>query len=108
MKRTKSMIYSETVESRELFLYATNDGRLYRQMITPVINNLRKKAIKGAYDSEKAVDAYYRIACEASKMYNKDFGYSFSVQDRFTAAVDMEEYYRDDEVFYGLEGVDNE
>lgn len=108
MKRTKSMIYNETVESRELFLYATNDGELYRQMITPVINNLRRKASKGWYDSEKAVDAYYRIACEASKRYNKDFGYSFSVQDRFTAAVDMEEYYRDDEVFYGLEGVDNE
>lgn len=108
MKRTKSMIYNETVESRELFLYATNDGRLYRQMITPVINNLRKKAIKGAYDSEKAVDAYYRIACEASKMYNKDFGYSFRVQDRFSCAVDMEEYYRDDEVFYDLEGAGNE
>ena len=108
MKRTKSMIYNETVESRELFLYATNSGDLYRQMITPVINNLRKKAEKGTYDSEKAVDAYYRIACEASKRYNKDFGYSFSVQDRFTAAVDMEEYYREDEVFYGLEGASNE
>ena len=108
MKRTKSMIYNETVESRELFLYATNDGRLYDYMITPVINNLRKKAEKGTYDSEKAVDAYYRISCEASKRYDKDFGYSFSVQDRFTCAVDMEEYYREDEVFYGLEGAGNE
>lgn len=35
-------------------------------------------------------------------MYKKDFGYSFSVGDRFTAAVEMEDYYRDDEVFYGL------
>ena len=34
-------------------------------------------------------------------MYNKDFGYSFSVQDRFTAAVEMEEYYKD-EVYYEL------
>ena len=108
MKRTKSMIYKETVESRELFLYATNDCELYRQMITPVINNLRKKAEKGTYDSDKAVDAYYRIACEASKRYNKDFGYSFSVQDRFSCAVDMEEYYGEDEVFYGMEGAGNE
>ncbi|MFR6539296.1 MAG: hypothetical protein ACLUPN_02345 [[Ruminococcus] torques] len=68
-------------------------------MITPIIENLRKKAIKGAYDKEKAVDAYYYIATEASKNYNKDFGYSFSVSDRFSAAVDMEEYYREDEVF---------
>ena len=103
MKRTKSMIYKETVESRELLLYATNDGNLYHRMIFPVIENLRKKAKKGTYDKEKAVDAYYRIACEASKMYHKDFGYSFSVQDRFTCAVDMEEYYRDDQVFYELE-----
>ena len=36
-------------------------------------------------------------------MYKKDFGYSFSVGDRFTVAVEMEEYYRDDEVFYGLD-----
>lgn len=103
MTRTKSMIYKETVESRELFLYATNDGRLYTRMITPVIENLKKKAVKGNYDKEKAIDAYYHVATEASKMYNKDFGYSFSVQDRFTAAVDMEEFYREDEVFYGLE-----
>lgn len=102
MTRTKSMIYKETVESRELFLYATNDGRLYTRMITPVIENLRKKAVKGSYDKEKAIDAYYHVATEASKMYNKDFGYSFSVQDRFTVAVDMESYYRDDEVFYNL------
>ena len=103
MTRTKSMIYKETVESRELFLYATNDGGLYRRMITPTIENLRKKAVKGNYDKEKAIDAYYYVATEASKMYKKDFGYSFSVQDRFTAAVDMEEFYREDEVFYGLE-----
>ena len=103
MTRTKSMIYKETEESRELFLYATNDGDLYRRMITPVIQNLRKKAKKGIYDKEKAVDAFYYVACEASKMYQKDFGYSFSVQDRFTAAVDMEESYREDEVFFELD-----
>lgn len=51
---------------------------------------------------KKAVDAYYYIATEASKNYNKDFGYSFSVSDRFSAAVDMEEYYREDEVFCNL------
>lgn len=103
MKRTKSMKYQETTESRELFLYATNNGDLYRSMITAVIENLRKKAIKGTYDSEKAVDAYYYVACEASKMYNKEFGYSFSVGDRFTVAVEMERYYKEDQVFYGLE-----
>ena len=69
MKRTKSMIYKETSKSIDLFLYATSDDDLYRRMITPIIENLRKKAIKGAYDKEKAVDAYYYIATEASKNY---------------------------------------
>ena len=96
------MIYKETEESRELFLYATNTGDLYRRMITPLIQNLRKKAKKGIYDKEKAVDAFYYVACEASKMYKKDFGYAFSVQDRFTAAVDMEECYRESEVYFEL------
>lgn len=104
MKHTASMIYKPTQESRELFLYATNNGDLYRQQITSIINSLRRRAKKGTYNSELAVDAYYYAACTASDLYNKDFGYRFTVQDRYTAAVDMEKYYREDQVFYGLEG----
>ena len=99
MKHTKSMNYNPTIESRELFLYATNDGNIYRQMATPIINNLRKKAQKGMYDKEKAVDAWYKVATEASNKYYKDFGYKFSVTDRFTAAVDMADHY-EEEVFF--------
>lgn len=90
------MSYKPTEEARELFLYATNDGDLYRQMITPVITNLKKKLAKGVYDADKAVDAYYHIATEASNKYYKDFGYAFGVADRFTVAVDMEAYYREE------------
>lgn len=100
MKRTKSMIYHETEESRELFLYATNDGDLYRSMICPIIANLKRKAQKGIYDHEKAIDAFYPVATEASRHYARDFGYSFSVTDRFTVAVDMAEYYAENEIFY--------
>ncbi len=83
-------------------MYAINDGGFYRDKTKPLIESLRKKAKKGEYNVDKAVDAYYDVVCEASKMYEKDFGYSFSVADRFTAAVDMEKYYRDNEVFYDL------
>lgn len=96
MKRTKTMIYKPTEESRELFLYATNCGDLYRSMTTPLIANLKKKVAKGIYDANKAVDAYYNIATEASNKYQKDFGYSFGVTDRFTVAVEMEAYYKDE------------
>ena len=96
MKRTKTMVYKPTQESRELMLYAANNGTLYEKEILTVINCLRKKAAKGTYDSEKAVDAWYRVACSASQMYNKDFGYSFTVTDRFTAAVELEKYFKED------------
>ena len=103
MKRTKNMVYKSTEEARELFLYATNDGELYRRMIKSILDNLEKKIGKGIYDKEKAVDAYYRAATEASNKYFKDFGYRFSVADRFTVAVDMEEYYAEQILFYDLE-----
>lgn len=95
MKRTKNMYYEVTEESRELVLVAENDGDLYEHYIKPVIKNLQKHYNKGVYDVDKAVDAYYRIATEASNRYNKDFGYRFSVQQRFTAAVVMEQDFRD-------------
>ena len=104
MKRTKNMTYNPTTESHELFLYTINDGNLYRGMTTAIIENLRKKAKKGIYDSEKAVDLFYNLATAGSKAYYKDFGYSFDVQSRFTCAVDMETYYKE-EVFFELEAV---
>ena len=96
MKRTKTMVYKPTQESRELVLFAANNGTLYEKEILTVINCLRKKAAKGTYNSEKAVDAWYRVACSASQMYYKDFGYSFTVTDRFTAAVELEKYFKED------------
>lgn len=89
MKHTKNMIYNPTNESRELYLYATNSGDLYRSQIQYIENNLRKKMGKGLFDRKKAVDAFYYAADSASKMYKKDFGYMFDVTARYTAAVDM-------------------
>lgn len=95
MKRTKSMVYKPTVESRELVLFATNDGNLYRQTAIPCIKNLNRKYNKGLYVPDKAVDLWYNLACRASELYKKQFGYGFSVSDRFTAAVEIEEHYRE-------------
>lgn len=102
MKRTKSMTYKPTTESNELFLYATNDGNLYRGMISAVLDNLEKKIAKGIYDREKAVDAWFNVATEASNRYYKNFGYRFTVTERFTAAVEMAEYYEEQILFYDL------
>lgn len=101
MRHTKNMIYKETAESRELFLYATNDGNIYRNNVTPIINNMHKKAVKGEYNREKAVDAWYNVATIASNKYFKEFGYKFDVTARYTVAVEMAEYY-EDEIFYNI------
>ena len=92
MKRTKNMIYNQTQESIELTHFAANTESIYPQ-ICATVRNLAKKFTKGVYDAEKAVDAFYYIACAASDLYKKWFGYGFSVGDRFSAAVDLRDYF---------------
>lgn len=96
MKRTSSMKVVETEESRELMLYAVNDGRLYSRAIVPTVRNLAKKYSAGKFDPERAIDAFYYVACAASDSYSRDYGYRFSVTDRFTVAAEMVEYFRED------------
>lgn len=107
MKRTKSMVYRETYESEDLYITTINDGDLYRQMISPFIDNLKKKYKAGKYDKEKAIDYYFQIATEEAKRYHKKFGSAgvkfnrvFNVQCRFTVAVNMEKHYFEDDVSY--------
>lgn len=102
MKRTKNMVIKATDESRDLFLYATNEGTLY-PWTCEVVRCLAKKWAKGTYDADKAIDAYFPIATEAAKRYCKEFGSRganpfdmFDVTARFTAAAEMEAYYRED------------
>lgn len=102
MARTKNMIYSPSAEANELYIYAVNDEKIYNNHIKYVIQNLRKKALKGVYDKEKAIDLFYHVATEASNKYNKDYGYSFNVRDRFTCAVDFEARFNED-IFDGIE-----
>lgn len=95
MKRTKSMYYNPTAESRELSLYAENESVLYPQIMA-IVANLAKKADKGIYDAEKATLAFFHLMTEASRRYKKDFGYSFDVTARWTAAQDMRDYYTEE------------
>lgn len=100
MKRTKSHVINETIESRELYLYAVNESTIYPWTIS-VVRNLAKKWSKGTYDADKAIDAYFPIATEAAKRYCKEFARledapkMFDVTARFTAAAEMEAYYRE-------------
>lgn len=95
MKTTKNMIIRPSEEARELMLFTINDGTLYRGIITSTIRTLAKHYKRGTYSPEKAIAAYYHIATEASKIYNKYYSYSFTVTERYTAAAELEEYYRE-------------
>lgn len=59
---------------RELVLVITNDGDLYRQRTTPMIENLKKKVAKGKYDRELAVKLWQYLADEGVRRYDKEYG----------------------------------
>ena len=90
------MIYKPSEEARELLIVATNNGTYHKTMIMPMIKNFQRKYKKGTFNQDKAADAFYRVATAASDQYKKDYGYGFTVTDRFTAAVDMVNYYMED------------
>lgn len=54
MKRTKSMVYRETYESEDLYITTINDGDLYRQMIFPFIDKLKKEVQGGEVRQRKS------------------------------------------------------
>lgn len=60
--------------ARELCLFIENDGDLYRQMVTPIIDNLARKKAKGTYDSTLALKAWKNLADEGAKRYHAQFG----------------------------------
>lgn len=90
MIRTRNMFYRESIASEELRCYAINHSVLYQNSMVYIIANLTKKVEKGIYDRNKAIDLFYSYATNASNFYKKEFGHAFSVQERFTVAVDLE------------------
>lgn len=90
-----------TIESRELALYAINDAEIYNRSVF-VIESLQKKIKAGKYDADKALIAWGYVAEAAAKKYAKEFGgvwhSVFSVADRKLAAKEIAEHY-ESEVF---------
>lgn len=89
MKHSRNMIYKPTAESDELYQYMDHNERAYRYAVQPILANLEKKVLKGIFDTEKAVDAFFYAATNAANLYKKDAGYMFTVTERYTAAVEF-------------------
>jgi hypothetical protein len=92
---------ADLIAARELSLYATNDGKLYRSTALPIIANLAKKQRAGTYDPKLALKAWFNYATEASAAYSKEFGapmnarHHFDVPTRWHAAKEIAEHYAD-------------
>lgn len=96
-------------DAEELALYIKNTSELYHGITHSVIENLKKKARKGVYDKERAVDAWMYVADAGAKMYDKELGSGrgsmtlFTKDERRKAAEELARYYEENV----LEGLDN-
>jgi len=70
----------DEVAARELYLYITSDGDLYRQQHLPIIKNLARKVGRGVYDKRLAVKLWMYLADEGARRYGKEFGSGYSLQ----------------------------
>jgi len=60
--------------ARELTLFIENDGRLYQQITTPIINNYAKKKVKGTFNKPLALKGLLNLVEAGRRKYIKDFG----------------------------------
>ena len=98
---------------RELVLVITNDGDLYRQRTTPIIENLKKKAAKGTYDREKAVKLWQYLADDGVRMYDKEYGSGrgsvamLNPATRRRIAEELRDYY-EEEIMWDINHKDDD
>ena len=91
MKHTKNMVINNTVESRELSLFADNESTIY-PFIVDAVRKCAKHYKRGDFDATKAIDAFYPAANYAARLYTARFGSGtmiFDVTARYTAANDL-------------------
>jgi len=63
-----------TNEARELELYITNDGRLYKQMMLPIYKNLATKMAAGSFNLDLGIRAFKYVVDEGAKRYTLEHG----------------------------------
>lgn len=77
--------------ARELYLYITNDGDLYKQMTEPIQKMLMKKIKKGIFDYDRSVKAWMNLADHAAHRYIAEFGSpGDNIQNTFSKATRWE------------------
>lgn len=86
--------------ARELHLFITNDGQLYRQQFEPILKNLMTKVGRGTYDSTKSLKLWGYLCESGAKKYAKEFGGTwnqmFTVADRKQCAEVLRDDFEED------------
>lgn len=85
----RARVRPDDIAARELELYATNDGDLYRQKFIPIAKNLIRKIKKGQYNHRMGWKAWMYMVDEAAKKYKREFGDTFDKPTREKAAKEI-------------------
>lgn len=92
--------------ARELELFITNDGDLYRQQYKPILANLATKKARGVYDHSKAVKLFGYLVESGLKKYTREVAGGGAVWHEMagqaTRKAVAEALTRDFETEYGL------
>jgi len=91
----------DKVTGHELYLFAVNDGNLYRQRIAPIIKNLQRKIKKDIYDPTLALKLWKYAADDAAQRYTKEYGTGkgygiFTPTVRRYTALELQNYYEEE------------
>ena len=90
------MIYKPTEKSNDIVLCVECNHDVYESHVLPIIANLKRKAARGVYDPERAIDAWYTAATAQAAILTRQFETRYSVTDRYSAAVELERDYREE------------
>ena len=88
-----------SADARELHIMSDNDPDIYRQRLIPIRENLKKKMKKGIYERSKAEKLAKYLMDDVSKKYQKDFGTSFTPDQRREAAAHWVKDFEDNYAF---------
>ena len=97
------MTHVNEAAANELFLYATNDYRLYTTYVQPIIKNFRRKVKKGTFNAKLAPKAFDSCVKDAAMQYCKEFCtpgqpyyHTFNAATRREAAQMMFDCFKDE------------
>jgi hypothetical protein len=93
----------DSAAADELYIFAVNDGDLYRQMLQPIYKNLVNKKAQGVYNRDLALKAFMNYMSFAAQKYVREYATEqdkwfqlFPVEVRKESARQALEYFENE------------